>query len=328
MVKKRNSVGTILMIFIIIIPFLVISTPVLAADKVVVYTCSDVDEMELWAPAAEKALGMKIHWSPRFSCQEEWSRLQAEAPNFLADMVWNIMNTHAMIGKERGYFIPYKSSAWADIPGKFKDPDGYWYGFNYWFTAITVNKDQLKKKNLPAPKSWKDLANPVYKGEIVMPNPGTSGTAFLAVATVMQGWEFLEKLDKNVAQYTRSGSAPAQMVAMGEYPIAISWDQAIFGRVDQGYPVEGIIPSEGTAYNLACLAILKGCKNLEGAKKLVDWIGTKEAMILFGKLRSKVTRPGIPSRIKTDPELIKYDVMWAALNEKRIMTSWQERFGK
>ncbi len=312
----------------------VISTPA-QADKVLkVYTNADINEMEKWAPEAEKAIGMKIQWSPRMSSNELWSRVQAEAPNFNADMIWGFLNAHAMVGTQRGYFLPYKSPVWADIPAEFKDPAGYWHGYNYWFAAVVANKDLLKKKNLPVPKSWLDLTNPVYKGEIVMPNPGTSGTAFLSVSAIMQifgekeGWEILEKLNKNVAQYTKSGSAPSQLVAQGEYAVGISWDQAIYGRVEKGFPIEGIIPSEGTAFDLESVAILKGCKNLEGAQKLIDWLGSKEGMTFIGKFRSKVTRPGILGRVQLDPGLIKYDALWAGENQKRIMSEWKSRFQK
>ena len=297
-----------------------------------VYTHTDISEMEKWAPAAEKAIGARIEWSPRLSSNELWSRVEAEAPNFQADMIWGFMNMHAMIGAMKDWFVEYDSPTWKDIPDNFKDPDGYWYGFNYWFAAAVVNTDLLKKKNLPKPGSWLDLMNPVYKGELVMPNPGTSGTAFLSVSAMMQifgeerGWEILEGMNKNAAQYTKSGSAPAKLVANGEYAVGVSWDHAVYSRVDQGFPIEGIIPSEGTAYDLDSVAILKGCKNLEAAKKLIDWLGTAEAMTLVGQTRSKVTRPGIPGTVNFEPKLIKYNAVWAGENKNRIMSTWKEKF--
>jgi len=310
---------------------LLFSAQAFAADVLKVYTHTDPDEMEKWAPAAEKAIGTRIEWL-RLSSNEMWSRLEAEAPNFQADMIWGFMNMHAMIGAMKDWFVAYDSPAWKDIPEKFKDPDALWYGFNYWFAATVVNTDLLKKKNLVRPESWKDLMNPVYKGEIVMPNPGTSGTAFLSVSAIMQifgeeeGWKILEGIQKNVAQFTKSGSAPAKLVASGEYAVGISWDHAVFSHVDKGFHVEGIIPTEGTAYDLDSAAILNGCKNLEAAKKLIDWIGTREAMELVGQTRSKVTRPGVEGTVKSEPKLIKYNAIWAGENKNRIMNTWKERF--
>jgi iron(III) transport system substrate-binding protein len=327
---KQQSVHSIFFLIIVTL-VLVFSAQALAADVLKIYTHTDPDEMEKWAPAAEKAIGTRIEWL-RLSSNEMWSRLEAEAPSFQADMIWGFMNMHAMIGAMKDWFIAYDSPAWKDIPAKFKDPDGLWYGFNYWFAAAVVNTDLMKKKNLVRPESWKDLMNPVYKGELVMPNPGTSGTAFLSVSAIMQifgeeeGWKILEGIQKNVAQFTKSGSAPAKLVASGEYAVGISWDHAVFSLVDKGFHVEGIIPTEGTAYDLDSAAILTGCKNLEAAKKLIDWIGTREAMELVGQTRSKVTRPGVEGTVKSEPKLIKYNAVWAGENKNRIMNTWKERF--
>lgn len=330
---KENITRIVLMKLVTITAVLIVSIPLYAADVVKVYTDKDVKEIELWATEAQKVIGAKIEWS-RMSSNELWTRAQTEAPNFNADMLWSFMNAHALIGKEKGYFISYKSPTWADIPSRFKDPDGYWYGFNYWFAPWIVNTNLLKSKNLPTPKSWMDLTNPVYKGEIVMPDPGTSGTAFLHLATVMmiygeeKGWEYLEKLQKNVAQYTKSGAAPAQMVAQGEYTIGLSWDLAVYGRVQEGYPVMAIIPTEGVGCNLDSVAILKGTKNLELAQKIIDWLGSKEGQTVVAKTQTKVVRPGIPGVVKVDPKLIEYDAKWAGENQKRIMSEWKKRFQK
>lgn len=202
---------------IAMVTFLLLSGPVLAEDTLKIYTNAATDEFTEWVQKAEKVIGTKIEWT-KLQSMELWSRVQAESPDFLADMCWGIMNGHSLLGTKRDYFIPYDSPAWKDMPSKFKDPNGNWYGYNYWFALITVNKDLLKKKNLPKPKKWSDLANPIYKGEIVTPNPGTSGTAFLFVSAIMQiygeekGWELLEKINKNVSQYTKSGGQPAQLV--------------------------------------------------------------------------------------------------------------------
>ena len=272
--NNRRKVFSIVLSVVTIIMFW-FSASVMAGEVLKIYTNADINEMEIWVPAAEKAIGMKIAWSPRMASTELWSRVEAEGPNFNADMIWGFMNMHAMIGTLKDWFIAYDSPTWRDISAEFKDPDHHWYGVNYWFAALVVNNDLMAKKNLPIPASWKDMTNPIYKGELVMPNPGTSGTAFLSVSAMMQlfgeeeGWKMLDGIHKNIAQYTKSGSAPAKLVASGEYALGISWDNAIYSRVEQGFPIQGIIPSEGTSFDLDSIAILKGCKNLKGAKKLI-----------------------------------------------------------
>jgi iron(III) transport system substrate-binding protein len=297
------------------------------------YTDNDESELDPFASAIAKGTGLKLE-PLRLSSGEAWARVDAEAPNVGADMHFGWPLSFALMAKERGLLMPYKSPEWNAIPSQYKDPEGYWYGWSYWFACIGVNTKLIEEKGYAKPRSWKDLLDPKWKGEIVMPNPGTSGTAFLTVSTIMQlfgeeeGWNYLEKLNANVHQYTKSGSAPGQLVAQGEYMIGITWDQAVQKRRDEGYPIELVIPAEGTGYVLDIAVIYKNTQNIESAKKFIDYIGSKEFQQIVAQYRSKVTYPGVEAMVKFDPKLIDYDARWAADNRERIMSSWKERFGQ
>jgi len=297
------------------------------------YTDNDESELDVFASAISKATGLKLE-PLRMSSGEGWARVEAEAPNIGADLHFGWPLSFALMAKERGGLMPYKSPAWEAIPDQYKDPDGYWYGWSYWFACIAVNTKLMEEKGYEKPRSWKDLLDPKWKGEIVMPNPGTSGTAFLAVSTIMQlfgedeGWDYLAKLNDNVAQYTKSGSAPGQLVAQGEYMIGITWDQAVEKRKNEGYPVEMVIPEEGTGFVLDIACIYKSAKNPGGAKKFIDYIGTKEFHEVVARYRSKVTYPGVEALVKFNPKLMNYDAKWAAENRERIMKTWKEKFSK
>ena len=54
------------------------------------------------------------------------------------------------------------------------------------YDGIAINKEELKKKNLPMPESYEDLTKPEYKGTLVMPHPASSGTGFLTVSAWLQ----------------------------------------------------------------------------------------------------------------------------------------------
>lgn len=296
---------------------------------------SDNDESELDPLANNIVAGTGLQLEPlRLSSGEAWARVAAEAPNIGADMHFGWPLSFALMAKEKGLLMKYKSPAWKNISAEYKDPEGYWYGWSYWFACIAVNTKLLNEKGYEMPKSWQDLLDPKWKGEIVMPNPGTSGTAFLTVSTIMQlygeeaGWDYLGKLDANVAQYTKSGSAPAQLVGQGEYIIGITWDQAVQKRKDEGYPLELVIPEEGTGYVLDVGVIYKNTENPGGAKKFIDYIGSKEFHEEVAKYRSKVTYPGVEALVKFDPKLIDYDASWAAENRERIMSNWKAKFAK
>src|SRR5690625_548950 len=164
------------------------------SNVVEVYTHNEVDEMKELVEDAQAATGIEIKIQ-RLSSNEGWARVENEAPNFGADMQWGQLQSAALRGVEQDFFEPYDSPTWEDVPEQFKDPEGRWYGWSYWYDLIAVNTEVLEEKGLDTPTSWADLTDPQYKGEIIMPDPGTSGTAYLMISTILQimgedeGWE-------------------------------------------------------------------------------------------------------------------------------------------
>lgn len=305
------------------------------SNTIDVYTHNEVDEMKGLVADAEEATGVEINLL-RLSSNEGWSRVENEAPNFGADMQWGQLESLALRGVEEDYFEPYLSPTWDDIPDTFKDPEGRWYGWSYWFDLIAINTEVLEAKGLDKPTSWEDLADPQYKGEIILPDPGTSGTAYLMVSTILQimgedeGWDFFERLNKNVGQYTKSGTQPAQLVGQGEYGIGITWDQAVFDRIEEGYPMEAIMPEEGVGYSLDVVWMFKDTKNREAVEKVIDYIGSDEGMTSAANVRSMVTKPGFEGKTdieNLDDHFIDYDAVWADENQDDIMKKWRDMFG-
>src|SRR3546814_16470078 len=71
---------------------------------------------------------------------------------------------------------PYLPKAADKLPAIYKGSDKKWFAATGYMAAFCVNTERLKAKNPPMQTSWKDLTNPVYKGELVMPNPPASRT--------------------------------------------------------------------------------------------------------------------------------------------------------
>ena len=103
-----------------------------------------------------------------------------------------------------------------------RSQDFAWFGMNAWGGSICVNTDLLLKRGLPTPRSWEDLLDPAYEGQIVMPSPFSSSTGFMFLLGWIQGmgeekgWDYVEKLHRNILFYTPSGARPAAMAAQGE----------------------------------------------------------------------------------------------------------------
>lgn len=303
----------------------------LAADEVRIYTYMLPIQDELTKFLSEntgtqvKTLGL--------SGGELWARVQAEKPNIGADVIFGFGPGPAILGKREGLWVAYPDApAWRDIHPRYKDKEGFWYDLGTSSFVLVGNKDLLAKKGLKMPESWFDLLDPKWKGEIVMPSPITSGTAFMINASFLQlfgwdkGWDFLEKLGKNVGQYTKSGNAPLEDVGRGEYMLGLTSDEKVPQRLQQGFPIYWTAPKEGIGYEGNIVAIVKGTKVLDAAKRIVDFAGTEKFQRWIAQYGYLSARDMPNPMYTTKPKFIEYSYEWAADNHARVIETWKSKF--
>jgi len=260
------------------------------------------------------------------------ARMKAEAPNFNADMTIGCGSSTGFLAKKSGWTVPYVSPAWKGVPDVFLDPQGNWYNFSNFSFVLVANKDRLAKSGYKMPESWKELTDPKWKGEILMPSPLSSGTAnmmrfsFLALYGDAEGWKFIEALDKNIAYYTRSGNAPTDLVGRGEFTLGITSDENVKKRLDDGYPLLWSIPKEGTGYDGTFAMILKGTKKLDACKKIIDLLGAPEFSELMAAIGYVTPRPA-PNALygKTLPKYIKLDLDKASDDKQKNNDIWKQK---
>lgn len=278
-------------------------------------------------------IGMPIV-SLALSTGELHARIMAEAPNVGADVVLHLeWGGIKMI--EAGLVQPFLDApAWKDIPARYKQPDGYYYNLGTFSFVLVGNKDRLKEKGYSMPESYFDLLDPKWKGEILMPSPVTSGTAAMINASILSlfkdedaGWSFLEHLDKNVAQYTKSGNTPTTLVARGEFMLGLTSDENVTVVIKEGYPLVWKALREGIGAEGNVVMIVKGTKHLEEAKTLINFMGTEKFQLFFAQYGYLAARPGIKSSLyPIQPKFIEYDAAWAAENRDRILKIWKGKF--
>ena len=207
--------------------------------------------------------------------------------------------------------------------------------------TVCFNRVEAKKRNITIPTTWKDLTKPEFKGQVVMPNPASSGTGYLDVVSWLQmwgdeggkggGWKYMDALHENIAQYTHSGSKPCNMAASGEYVAGVSFEYRGHTNKAKGAPIELVFPKEGLGWDLEGFAIYKGTKKLEAAKALANWASSKDAMILYGKNFAITAQPGIAPKLAGIPDdyesrLIKLDFDKAAASREATLAEWSRRY--
>ena len=238
------------------------------------------------AQGFEKKSGIKPTFL-RLSAGEAINRIRAERNSPQASVLYGIGLPSMLTLKADGLLQAYKSPEAAAIPDRYKDPEGWWTGSDADFIGIASNKKFLQEKGLKAPRSWEDLTRPEFAGQICVGSPATSGTGYTFLTTILQllgeqkGWDYLKRFNVNVAQYTRSGIGPTQLVGRGEVGVGILFAHDILGSIDKGFPLEMSLPQEGTGYDLFCVVMLKDAPESAEAKRFIDWSLTPEAVELL-----------------------------------------------
>ncbi len=308
-----------------------------------VYTALETDQLKAYQEAFNKVEpSIEIKWV-RDSTGVITAKLLAEKANPQADVVMGVAASSLALLNNQGMLVPYAPMNLDAIMSQYRDKKNppAWFGMDVWGATICFNTVEAKKKNIPAPVTWKDLTKPVYKGQIVMPNPASSGTGFFDVTAWLTlfgddngkggGWKYMDALHENIAQYTHSGSKPCNMAAAGEYVVGISFEYRANSNKAKGAPIELIFPKEGLGWDLEAFAIHKGAKNMAAAQKLADWASSKDAMLLYGKNFAITAQPGVAAPLANVPKdyearLVKMDFAWAADNRERILAEWNQRY--
>jgi len=309
------------------------------AGEILVYTALEDDEIPIYLELFKKAhpeIDVKI---VRDSTGIVTAKLLAEKDNPQADVVWGTAATSLMLCDQAGMVEPYAPKYLDKVAPTMRDAANppHWVGIKAWMTGFVTNTKEAEALKLPIPESYADLIKPVYKDQLVMPNPASSGTGFLTISAILQlmgeekGWEYLDKLHQNIARYTHSGSKPAKLAGSGEVPVGISFAYRGFMQKAKGEPVVTTFPKEGSGWDVEANALIKKDAIKPEAKVFLDWAISPEVMHAYGKVYPVTAYPSgnpVPEGYPKDPaaQMIKNDFNWAAANRDRILKEWSARY--
>jgi iron(III) transport system substrate-binding protein len=247
---------------------------------------------EAWCLGMKQAVRERLHIDAtvtRRSTGEILDQVRSERTDPKTDVWWGGTGDAQLQAASEGllqtYQPPEKAAAlspalppmlpWAD--NFFDLSGGRSAGIYAGALGFAYNADLLKQKGLKAPACWKDLLDGTYAGAIELADPNSSGTAYTALATLVQlfgedeAFKYLARLGANIRTYPQSGSAPVKDAAHGDTLIGISFVHDAVTLRQAGYPLEIVAPCEGTGYEIGAVSIIKGAKNLEAARAFVGF---------------------------------------------------------
>src|SRR5258708_12171547 len=129
---------------------------------------------------------------------------------------------------------------------------------------------------------------------------------------------------ENIAQYTHYGSKPCRQSGAGEFVVGVSFDFRGNDVKQKGAPVELVFPKEGLGWDIEAAGIMKNTKKMDAAKKLMDWVATKDANEAYSKNFAIVSHPDVKPALPNIPadldrRLVTNDFAWAAKNRDKIL---------
>ena len=289
--------------------------------KVVWYTSLALPSAEKVAKLFEAAYpGIKVEVHRTGSqriLQRVMQELQANIKN--VDVIHTSDAGHFVLLKEKKLLARHTPAGVDRFPAGFKDKDGYYYGLRATVNVIAYNTQKISAAD--APRTWKDLLDPKWKGRMVTAHPGYSGVIATHVLALvhLHGWEYFQALAKNQLMLVQSAVDPAGVVASGERPVAVNGgDYTFYQSKKQGNPVEIVYPKEGVPLVVSPSAIASFAPHPNAARLFTDFGFTREVQQVMADSEGLYT--GHPD--------VKYPTDKPKLTDLKLLTAEPEELEK
>ena len=127
------------------------------------------------------------------------------------------------------------------------------------------------------PTSYDDLLDAKYKNSIIMPNPKSSGTGyyFYNGLASLNGKEsalnYFKELDKNVKEWSSSGSGPVKGVDRQEIAVGLGMHFQAVEYANKNSDIGITYFKEGSPYTLYTMGMINGKQNKPEVKEVYDY---------------------------------------------------------
>jgi len=233
----------------------------------------------------ERETGLRLRFLKAGDAGETLNRaiLTKGAP--IADVLYGFDNTFLSRALEADILLPYRSPEVRNLKATLLlDPTFRALPVDYGW--VSLNYDRAYFKDRPLPKAPPDLARPEYARLLVVENPATSspGLAFLMATVARFGedgyldfWARLRDGGVRVAKGWSEAYYTHFSLYKGDRPLVVSYTtspaaEVYYSEGKYKEPPTGNLFPELAFFQVEFVGILKGAKNLEGAKRVVDWL--------------------------------------------------------
>lgn len=270
------------------------------------------------------------------------ARIAAEKDNPQGDVMWGGLS-NADGDQYKDIFESWLSDHESEVKDAYKSMNGMYNMDHISTVAFCVNKNLEKELGLEI-KGYKDLLNPKLKGKIVFSDPNSSSAAWNNVSNIMsvfgknskESWDYIKGLFDNGLVVQTSSSVAFKSVETGEYVVGMTYEDGVAALLKSGAKnIKLVYPEEGTSASALGCAVIKGAKNMQAAKNMVNFLMSKEGQNKLGtalqtlRMTNKnadYTTKYLPS--EKDIKWVERDERWFMENKKDVLKKWNDIFVK
>lgn len=264
-------------------------------DSLVIYTAAPEEMINAIVPEFEQKNGVKVEIVTA-GTGELLKRIETEQASPMGDVLWG--GGVASIVPKKDLFESYESVNESAMLDDCKNTEGMITRFSVLPNCLMVNTELLGDIKI---EGYNDVLNPALKGKIGFADPAKSSSSFQHIVNILyamgngnpeEGWGYVESICKNLdGKLLSSSSAVPKGVADGEYIVGFTHEEYASKYVKDGAPVKIIYMEEGVTKTADTVQIIKDAKNMENAKKFIDFLTSKDVQnIVSSKLNRRSVR--------------------------------------
>jgi iron(III) transport system substrate-binding protein len=218
-----------------------------------------------------------------------WDVVSQTTPEFINEL------------QQKKVIAPYNSPERRHFSNDFKDKDGYWTGTYALPTGLGFNTQQVKRDEVP--KNYQELLNPKWKGRKI----SVDDESYEFLVGLIQGWgrsaaiDYFKKLAAQDPMVGRGNSQRTQLLAAGEFPLAISYTHTVEWSKSQGNAVDWV-NLEPVVIKFDGIMLGAKAAHPNAAKLFIDFILSPQGQSLLQSFSRVTLRDGVEPN---PPRLIK-----------------------
>jgi len=229
---------------------------------------------------------------------------ETQGGQFFSDVL-SVSSMEMGLLKSRNLLQPYDAPEAAPYPANTRDKEKAFtaiYARNF---VMGYNTAMLSEKERP--RDWPDLLAPFWKGKI-----GMDEEEFEWYGTLVDYWgrekagKFIRAFAAQQPQLRRGHSLLAQLLAAGEFPVAIVFPFEIEQLKQKGARVDWSATSDPIVTSINVIALSAKAPHANGGKLLINYVLSEEGQTIIRNVSRVPIRPGVkPTIAKLDQSALK-----------------------